>query len=250
MEHQNEELEIDLLELFLYLKKRILIICAVVIACAAFGFLFTKLFIPYKYTASTRIYVLNRQNESNVVSSDYTISNYMINDYTVLITGRNVTKEVVSQLDLDMSYSDLSGKIEVSSPDNTRILQISVTDTDPQRAASIVNCVREVAMRQIKDIMNVDAVNLVYEAEVPTSPSGPSVKKNTLLAAIMGFVAVIGVFVVIFLLDDTIRTEEDVEKYLGLGTLGVIPASEDFLTTQSKGSKKSTFLKASSGKKK
>lgn len=249
MDNRTEELEIDLLDLFLYLKKKIVIICAVVIACAACGFLFTKLFIPHTYTASTRIYVLNRQNENSVVSSDYTISNYMINDYTVLITGQNVTKEVVKQLSLDMTYSELAGKIKVSSPDNTRILQINVTDTDPQRAASIVNCVREVATEQIKAIMNVDAVNLVYEADVPAAPSGPSAKKNTLLAAIVGFVAVVGVFVVIYLLDDTIRTEEDVEKYLGLPTLGVLPVSSDFVTSQGIGTKKN-LAKTGSGRKK
>ena len=249
MDNRTEELEIDLLDLFLYLKKKIVMICAVVIACAACGFLFTKLCIPYTYTASTRIYVLNRQSETSVVSSDYTISNYMINDYTVLITGQNVTKEVVAQLDLGMTHQELSNKIEVTSPDNTRILQINVTDTDPKRAADIVNCVREVSMEQIMEIMNVDAVNLVYEADVPNKPSGPSVKKNTLLAAIIGFAAVVGVFVVIYLLDDTIRTEEDVEKHLGLATLGVIPASNDFLAAQG-GNLKKSVSKASLGRKK
>lgn len=249
MDNRTEELEIDLLDLFLYLKKKVVIICAVVFACAACGFLFTKLFIPYTYTASTRIYILNRQSETSVVSSDYTISNYMVNDYKVLITGQNVTKEVVKQLDLDMTHQQLSGRIEVTSPDNTRILQINVTDTDPQRAADIVNCVRKVSMGQILEIMNVDAVNLVYEADVPREPSGPSAKLNTFMAAIIGFVAVVGVFVAIYLLDDTIRTEEDVEKHLGLATLGVIPASNDFLAAQG-GNLKKNLSKTNSVRKK
>ena len=250
MDNRTEELEIDLLELFFYLKKRIAVILAVVVACTAIGFLFTKILIPNEYTASTRIYVLNRQNEVGVVSSDYTISNYMINDYTVLITGQNVTKEVVDRLKLNMSHSELSAMIKVSSPDNTRILQINVTDTDAQRAASIANCVREVATKQIKDIMSVDAVNLVYEAEVPQSPSGPSVRNNSLIAAMIGFVAVVGILVVIFLLDDTIRTEEDVEKHLGLATLGAIPVSADFVAMQSGSTKKKSVSKANSGRKK
>lgn len=249
MDTHTEELEIDLLDLFYYLKKRIAIICAVVFACAVFGFFFTKLFIPAEYTASTRIYVLNRQSENSVVSSDYTISNYMINDYTVLITGQNVTKEVVKQLNLDMTHQELSEKIKVTSPDNTRILQINLTDTDPQRAADIVNCVRKVSMGQILEIMNVDAVNLVYEADVPSDPSGPSVKMNTLLAAIIGFAAVVGTFVVIYILDDTLRTEEDVEKHLGLPTLGVIPASAEFAAMRTGSMKKHTSKTKSGGKK-
>lgn len=227
MDNHIEE-EIDLLDLFYYLKKRIVIIAAAFLACAVIGFLGTKLFITPTYTAATRMYVLNRTNETTISYSDLTASAYMVNDYEVLITGQNVTKEVINQLGLDMTNSKLSSLISVEAIDSTRVLQIKVVDTDPQRAADIANCVREVASQQILEIMDVDAVNLVYEAEVPEKKSGPSTMKNTLLAAMLGFIAVVGVLVVIYLLDDTIRTEEDVERYLGLGTLGVIPVTAEW----------------------
>jgi len=225
MERHNEEMEIDLLELFYYLKKRIIIIVAACLVCAVAGFLGTKLFITPEYTTDTRMYVLNRSSENNVVSSDFTISNNILNDYKVLITGQNVTKEVISRLGLNMKPSALSKKITVTSPENTRVLQINITDTDPKKAADIANTVREVASQQIKQIMDVDAVQTVYEAEVPQEPSGPNTMRNTALAGIIGLVIAVGVYAVIFILDDTIRTEEDVTRYLGLGTLGVIPVS-------------------------
>ena len=103
------------------------------------------------------------------------------------------------------------------------MLQISITDGDPARAAKIANCVREVASTQLQDIMAVDAVKLVYEADVPESASSPNVMRNTVLVAALGMVAAIGVLAVIFILDDTIRNEEDVERHLGLSTMGVIP---------------------------
>ena len=227
MENRNEEMEIDLMELFRYLKKRIVIIVAVCLVCAVVGFLFTKLFMTPEYTAETRMYVLNRSNSNSVVSSDFSVSNYMLNDYKVLITGQNVTKEVIDRLNLDMKPGTLSGMIKVTSPDDTRVLQVSITHTDPQLAADIANCVREVAAEQIQEIMAIDAVKLVYEAEVPQSPSGPNTMRNTALAGILGLVIAVGVYAVIFILDDTIRTEEDVTRYLGLGTLGVIPASAE-----------------------
>lgn len=227
MERHNEEMEIDLLELFYYLKKKIIVIIAVCLVCAVAGFLGTKLFITPEYTTNTRMYVLNRSNENSVVSSDFSVSNYMLNDYKVLITGQNVTQEVIDLLGLDMKPATLSGKIQVTSPENTRVLQINITDTDPQLAADIANTVREVASKQIKEIMDVDAVKLVYEAEVPKAPSGPSTMRNTALAAILGLVIAVGVYAVIFILDDTIRNEEDVTRYLGLGTLGVIPVSAE-----------------------
>ena len=240
MERQGEEYAINLLDLFYYLKKRVLVIVAAVLVCAVAGFFVTQLFMDPQYTASTRMYVLNRSNESNVVSSDFQVSTYVLNDYKVLITGQNVTKEVIKRLDLDMKPAELAERIVVTAPDNTRVLQISITDTDPEVAADIANTVRAVAAQQIQTIMDVDAVKLVYEADVPQSPSGPNVRRNTVIAAALGLVAAVGVFAVMFVLDDTIRTEEDVERYLGLSTMGVIPMSEELITGAAKTNNRSS----------
>lgn len=221
MEKENE---IDLIDLLYYLKKKPWIIALVVVVCAAIGLVYTAVFVDTEYTARTRIYVLNR-SDSDLSYSDFQISNQVMDDYVVLITGENVTKQVVKALELDMKPGAVGNMIDVTAPNDTHILQISVTDTDAQRAADIANCVREVASVQIKDIMGVDAVNLVYEAEVPQHKSGPSLTMNTLIAAVIGFAAVVAVLVIIYLLDDTIRTEEDVERHLGLSVLGVIPVS-------------------------
>ena len=226
MEKQNE-IEIDLIDLFYYLKKKIWIIVTAFVVCALISMIYTVAFVDAVYTASTRMYVLNRTSDNYVSSSDFSSSNYLISDYEVLITGQNVTKEVIQELGLNMTPSQLAGMISVESIDNTRVLQIRVVDTDPQRAASIANCVREIASVQIKRIMAVDAVNLIYEAEVPQAKSGPNLTKNTCLAAALGLIGSVGVLVVIYLLDDTIRTEEDVERYLGLSVLGVIPISQE-----------------------
>lgn len=223
----QKETEMDMLELFHHLKKKIPLLLAACLICAVATFAVTTLLIPQKYTAVTRVYVLNRSEDTAVVSADFSLSDYMINDYKVLITGRNVTKEVISQLNLDMTHRELSKMIQVSAPDNTRVLQISVTDTEAQRAAEIANGVRDVAVAQIKAIMDVDAVNLVYAAETPEEPASPNVWKNTLVGALVGLLAAAGVYSVIFLLDDTIRTEEDVERYLGISTVGVIPLSRE-----------------------
>ena len=230
MERNNEEMEIDLLALFYYLKKRIIVIIAACLVFSVVGFVGTKLFITPRYTTNTRMYVLNRSNENNVVTSDFQIAIYVMNDYKALITGQNVTQEVVNKLNLDMKPATLSKMIQVTSPENTRVLQISITDTDPKKAADIANTVREVAAAQLKEIMGVDAVKTVYAAEVPAAPSGPSTMRNTAIAGILGLVLAIGVFTVIFIVDDTIRTEEDVTRYLGLSTMGVIPVSIDMGT--------------------
>ncbi len=221
----ENEIEIDLLELLRHLKKKFWVIVAACGVCALAALIASQLFMTPKYTASTRVYVLNRSNENTVVYSDLQLSSQLLNDYKVLITGQNVTREVIKELGLNMSANQLSGKIGVTAPDNTRVLQISVTDTEPQRAADIANAVREVAALQIKQIMDVDSVNIIYEADVPAQPSSPNVKRNVILGAVLGIFGSILILAVVYIRDDTIRTEEDVEQYLGLSTLGVIPNS-------------------------
>lgn len=223
MEQQEKQIEIDLMGLLNYLKKRIIIIVAAVLVFAVAGLLYSAMFTTPTYVAETRLYILNRSSTTSVNGSDYQTSTYMLHDYQVLVTGKNVTKEVVNQLGLQMSPEALSSKVSVSAPEETRVLQIKVTDTDPQLAADIANKVCQVAIQELKRLTDADAVHQVYEADVPKVSVGASMKKCVMLAAALGFLASAGVLTVLFILDDTLRTEEDVERYLGLGVLGVIP---------------------------
>lgn len=227
---EKDMIEIDLWELFSSLKKKIKIILGVTTAFAVLGFLISALILKPQYTASTRAYVLNRTNENAIVYADIQTSTYMLMDYRVLITGQNVTRQVIRDLELNMTDAQLASCIEVSAEENTRILQIDVTYEDPQIAADIANRVREVAAGQIQQFMEVDAVKTVYEAEAPKAPTGPNVGKNTMTAALLGLLLSSGFYMVVLILDDTVRTEEDVENYLGLGVLGMIPESEELQT--------------------
>lgn len=222
MEYQNEK-EIDLLDLFCYLKKKILRIGVVVALCALMGFAICVFFVSPTYTASTRMYVLNRSNQNHMVYSDFQVSTQILNDYKVLITGKNVTKQVIKKLGLNLTIEELEEKISVTAPDDTRVLQVSVSDGNARLAADIANCVREIASSQIEEIMDVDAVKLVYEAEAPEKPAAPSVQKYVLLGAVLGAITTIGLYTLTYILDDTVRTQEDIEQYFGLRVLAVIP---------------------------
>lgn len=225
MENQNEK-DLNLLDLVYYFRKKIFAMIAAFVLCGGLGFCITQFFMTPKYTASTRVYVLSRSSEATVVYADYQTSTQMLNDYKVLITGQNVTEEVIARLGLDCSPKALASMIEVNSPENTRFVQINVTSTDPQQATDIANMVREIASMQITELMDVDAVNLVYEADVPQEPVSPNLVWNTAIAAFVGLICTIAVLVIVYLLDDTIRTEDDVERYLGLSIMGVIPVSD------------------------
>lgn len=220
----RDEIEFDLIQMARFLLKKAWIIILAVIVFGVGGYVASKLLSTPEYTTSCRIYVYK---EGEVDYNSLVIATQMANDYELIITGQNVTELVIENLNLKMSPEALSKRITVSSKSNTRVLDLEYTDTDPERAAAILNEVCNVATTQIKAITKASEVTTVYEAKVPTSPSSAGPTRDALLAAILGAVLAISILVVIFLLDDTIRSEDDVERYLGLSTLGAIPASEE-----------------------
>ena len=154
------------------------------------------------------------------------MSTQLTNDYPELITSRYVVESVIETFGLDTTYEKFVKNIAVSTTSNTRIIDITVTDTDPLMAKELVDELREVAAVRIKEIMAVDAVNVVDEGNVPTSPAAPSVKKWTAIGFLVGAFLTVAVIVILYLLDDTIKSSEDIEKYLKLSTLGLIPIIE------------------------
>ena len=223
---ENKKSEKTFLELLYYLRGKVLIILSVVIACTLISFLVSKFAITPKYTAVSSIYILNRSNNEYINNSDFQTSTELLNDYKALIRGKSVTSKVIEQLNLDMSPSELSSNVEVTSEKNTRVLLIKVTDTDKERATLVANTIWQVAEDQLKSIMDVEAVNLVYEASVPTAPTSPNIVTNSVMGFLVGLVAMILIYTCVFMLDNRIKTEEEVESYLGLNTMGVIPYYE------------------------
>lgn len=236
MEERNE-LEIDIGELLRHLFRRSFSLIAAAVVCGVIGWAISSLVLTPQYTASTRVYVLSRSNENSIVYSDIQISTYVSYDFEVLITGPNVTRQVIERLGLDMTDAQLASGITVTALEGTRVLQIDYTHEDPQMAADILNCIREVSAEQIRGFVDADAVKTVYPAEAPKQPSSPNVGRNTVLAALLGLMALAGVYTTQFILDDTIRTEEDVERYLGLSVLGVIPESVELRAERTAGPK-------------
>ena len=224
---ENDEMEIDLKEICCLLLDRIGIICLSAVILAAAGFIVSRFVMTPQYVSETQIYVLSRQNENNVTYSDLQMGSQLINDYAVLIKSRTVLEEVVRELNLEMSAGALGNKISVNPLTDTRILSITVTDPNPETARSIADAVQASAAVHIKEVMDIEAVNVVAAASLPTAPSSPSVRRYTLMGGMIGVVLSAGIIVVRFLLDDTIKTPDNVERYLGMSTLASIPMAEE-----------------------
>lgn len=224
----NDTIEIDLLEIIHVLLSRLWLIVCVGAAMAIICFVISKFVITPTYESTTKIYILNKSESTTVTYSDVQMGTQLTKDYAELINSRYVLEKVIEELSLtDLEYKDLLKKVSVYTPADTRIVSITVTDTDPEKAMNIANCIREVAGDHIQNVMDIDAVNVVENANMPTSKAGPSVVKWTFLGGIIGALLICIVILIHYLMDDTIKSSEDVERYLGLSTLALIPAAPD-----------------------
>ena len=223
---QTDEIEIDLWEICLVLIHNLALIISVGIMAALVAFLATQLFGVPKYESTTKIYILNKQENNAVTYSDIQLGTQLTKDYAELIQSRFVLEEVVQGMGLDLSYEEMKKKVSVTTPTDTRILAITVTDTDPVMAMQLANAIREAAAVHIMNVMDIQAVNVSETANMPMEKAGPSVLKNTFIGGVIGVFLMIAIVLVRFLMDDTVKTPEDVEKYLHLSTLAVIPLNE------------------------
>lgn len=218
----NDEIEIDLREIFSVLLSHLGIIILSGLVLGLVAIVGTKVFITPQYQSVTKMYVLAKQNNDTLTSADMQTSTLLTKDYAEMIQSRTVTEAVIAQLGLDMTHEQLVKKISVSNTTDTRIITISVLDKDPYMARDIANAVRDTAAEHIKNVMNSEAVNVVDEANIPAEKYSPSVSKNGLIGGVLGCMIAVAIILIRFIMNDTIQTAEDVERYLQLSTLGTI----------------------------
>lgn len=243
-EKNNNVIEIDLEELFGLVLHRLwlLLLCGAVTGVAAF--VISALLITPKYESTTGIYVMSKQDSSTLSYSDAQLSTQLTKDYEELITCRYVLETVIGQCSLEEEYEDLQKRVTVENTTDTRIIYITVKDPDPAMAQYIANSIREVASEHITGVTDVEAVNVVDEANLPKEPSEPSVPVWTVVGAMIGLFISLFVIIVRYLADDTIKSSEDVERYLGWSTLALIPIIEEEGSGKSVSKKKEVKVRA------
>lgn len=218
---KNEEMEIDLIALFHELWRHILIIILCFIVGLLGSGLATKFLITPLYQSSAMIYILG--NSTSVSGINLQLSKQLTVDYTILATSRPVVNEAIAALGDDYTYGGIVGKTTVENPSGSSILKITVTSADPQEAADIANALAEATSNSVATVMNMDKPTTMEEASVPSAPVSPNLMKNAAMGGVAAALLACAVIVIRFLLDDTIKTEEDVRKYLDLNTLASIP---------------------------
>lgn len=221
LQHQRQDDEIDLREIISLLMHHIWIFVLAALAGAVLVGFAVKLFVPAKYTANATIYVFSTADTS---SQTLNTSDRMTTDFQIIATTRPTIQMVIDELQLDQTVSQLKSDntIKVTNPTDSHMLRISVTNRDPAEATQVANALASVMCDQIAYIMKSERPQFVEPAVMGTK-SSPYVRRDAMIGGIAA--ALIAMFVVLvrYFVNDTITTEEDVNRYLGLTILSSVP---------------------------
>ena len=221
---EQEYQEIDLRELIhIVLAKWWLIVIFFVFSIGITAFVTINYITPMYEAKSTLFIGKETNNIAGISLSDLQFDNKLVVDYRELIKTRLVTEEVIERLDLDVTVSGFVSRLSVATITDSRFINISFQDANPETAARVANVLSEVLVDKAVDVVGVKNVRIVDEAIPPMGPISPRLYLNIAIAGVLGIMIAVFCIFVINMLDNTIKKEEDIEKYLQLSVLGVVP---------------------------
>ena len=224
---QNSTLEIDVLQLLKKLWNRKFLILLVALIGATIGLLVSVFVITPEYKSTTRLYVVNQSSGAeNLTVQDIQAGGYLVNDYKEIIGSQDVLSQVIEREGLTISPSELAGKMSVDIPTETRVISINVMDENATKASDLANALREVASEKIKEVTNVQDVTTIEAAKPAKSPATPNTKRNLLLGFVVGLMLSTIAILLIEVLDDRVKSPEDIEDQLKMTLLGIVPDSK------------------------
>ena len=219
---QDNVIEIDLMELYIAIKHNIALIITAALLGGILAGSYSYFMIKPTYRSQSSVYVMASDN-AIVNFSDFQIGTQLTQDYLTIIKSRPVLEDCLDHMGLDWNYTALRGKLSITNPEDTRVLIIQATDTDPQRAKLIADTVAEVSAQHISDIMEIEPPKVIETGEVNTHKVAPSNTKYATIGAIIGALIVAAIVCLQTILNDSITTVDDVTKYLNLSVLASIP---------------------------
>ncbi|HPT79059.1 MAG TPA: Wzz/FepE/Etk N-terminal domain-containing protein [Candidatus Atribacteria bacterium] len=220
-------MELELRNIVEIILKRIWIIVAITLAAAIVGLTISVFFIDDVYSASTTLIVREKRKSGEEYQlSDLNLARNLVDTYSVIIKSNRVLEKVLDEVGSDITTNELRSKISVQSEGNTEIIRITVEDLSPETAKNIANSTARVFMNEIVRLLEMDNVQVIDEARASFTPVKPKVGMNTAISFILGLMVSLGLAFVLEYFDNTIKEPEDVEKYLDLPVIGVIPIIE------------------------
>lgn len=208
---------------------RFWLMALIAVVAAGGSFLVNRLTFVPAYSSTATLYILRQDNDAMANSSDtdFSLALKVVNDCDYLLKSHSVLDEVIQKLNLNIDYKELSESVSTANPESTRILEVTVESDSPERAKRIVDTLCEIGQEKITEAMGFQQVNLYEYGTLDEKPSNSTRMLTFLLIGVIAAILTYTVFLIAFLLDDRIRTDEDVERYLGLSILGEIPDANE-----------------------
>ena len=220
----------ELREFLQIIKKRSKTIVLITLAIILITVIFNIFILDDVYEVYTTLMVSSKKDRSStqdIQYNDILLNQKLVKTYSTIATSNRVMEQVIAELGISASPEDLKEKLTVTSVGETEIIKISVLDKDREFAVDLANVTADAFMNEVVDIMKMDNVQVIDEAQIPEKPVKPRRLLNMVVAAILGIMVGLGVAFLQEYLDNTIKTTEDVEKYLGVPVLGIIPSIDE-----------------------
>lgn len=221
--------ELDLKELFsMFWNKKIQIILIIAIF-AVIGLIYTIGFVTPVYTSSTTLLLATSENAegtttNSITTTDITLNSKLVSTYSKVVESKRVIRQVIQNLGItDLKEDDLRRNVKVSSVEDTEIIEISVTNVNASYAEKAANEIANVFADEVARIYNINNVHVLDAAEVSSSPSNVNHVRDIVIFAFVGAVIAVMYVLISNMLDTTIKTAEDVEKYIKIPVLASIP---------------------------
>lgn len=220
--------EIDVKELLkIFWNKKIPMLCIFLLFIVA-GIIYTIKFTTPMYSSSTTLVLASTTDSTlnintRITATDLTLNSKLVSTYSELVKSKNILKEVKENLDISMSEESLKNHVTVSAVEETELIKITVEHTNPSDATEIANEIAKVFTKKVKEIYNIDNIQIVDEAYEPTEPSNIHHAKDVIIFGCIGLVVGILYVIVANILDNTIKTAEDIEAEYNIPVLASIP---------------------------
>lgn len=223
--NEVESDEIDLVELFQFLKKNIFKIIIPTLICAIISCVLTIFVIDKKYESTTRLFLKPEVSEGVKSNTEISFNNSMVNNYVEILKGNNIQSQAANVL--GVTQEEIASSLTIVNEANTQIIAISARTTDPELSKKFVDTVSEIFTEYATETLDINNITVVDNSEIPTSPVSPSIKKNLVLGIAVGLFLSVGYLFIRFMFDTRIHNKEEAEKYLGIPMLGSVPYFED-----------------------
>lgn len=214
--------EIDLKELFEFIKKKIGLLITITVVICLLGCIYGLFIQKPMYKSYTTIILGGNETTASqtITQSDITLNKNLVDTYAEIVKSKRVLEQVIAELDLEETYEELSNKISVSSVNNTEIIKITVADSNPIEAKNVANVTANFFSKEVIKLYNMNNVNVLDEANEANEPYNINIPKQVIIYFFIGIIIALSILFIIFYFDRTIKSVEQIEQKIKLPILG------------------------------